>query len=557
MQPHGRPRRYSSRALPRLYYSALILVAATAAWAQFTQSFDITVTIGGTVPFTPLHQYYLAATGCSDGNTGTSPGSPWCTPNHAVVCGDVIIAAAGTYSTGQFNGNWGNVTNCPSTTGGIDGAGGIYFAVLLCGGTDLVACTVTGSSPVLGFNSGQHNWAVEGFLVPNVPASRAFEIRTVNGACNATFTSHHIASINNVVYNSGGAFEINDCGAFQGANPPAVDYLAVVGTIAQNAAQDNICLGAIDFVGTGASDSATTAIKGFMYGNFAWNNVNTNCDSLYDNEGMMFDTIETHSSNGIWVNQNNISFYNGRYGFQLFYQFSSSTAATVHVLNNTFFANNSGNVSGSTTSLEGDLNIGVSTNFTTAVPFTLLVQNNIAKTNWQFAGGGSSSNSALFAMVISGLWSSATIGGTGNENIFKGMQTGCIMFHPYTTCDPGFNVEATDASSIGTNIYVDPAFTNTADLLASRLGAPNCTGFRNVTACMGWNANTNTLTTPSVISDLTATCAQCSGKGFQRPSLTCAANPDYPPWLKGIVYLQVSGSAIVMANDLVTKPCGM
>src|SRR5262245_9319624 len=290
------------------------------------------------VEFVPLHKYYIAASGCSDGNAGTSPASPWCTPNHAVVCGDVIIAAAGTYSTGQFNGGWGNVTNCPSTTGGIDGTGGIYFAVLLCGGADLAACQVTGGSPVFGFNSGAHNWAVEGFLVPNVSGSRAFEIRIVNGACNVPYTSHHIASINNIVYNSAGAFVVNDCGQFQGANPPAADYLAVVGTIAQNAAQDQICLGAIDFVGPGASDGATSAIKGFMYGNFAWNNMAANCNSLYDEEGLMFDTMETHSSNGIWVVQNNVSWYNGRYGFQLFYQCASSTVATINILNNTFFA---------------------------------------------------------------------------------------------------------------------------------------------------------------------------------------------------------------------------
>ena len=75
--------------------------------------------------------------------------------------------------------------------------------------------------------------------------------------------------------------------------------------------------------------------------------------------------------------------------------------------------------------------------------------------------------------------------------------------------------------------------------------------------CMGWNANTNTLTTPSVISDLVPTASGTSGKGYQKPSTTCAANADYPTWLKGIVYLQWNGSSLTENGDLVTKPCNM
>jgi hypothetical protein len=115
----------------------------------------------------------------------------------------------------------------------------------------------------------------------------------------------------------------------------------------------------------------------------------------------------------------------------------------------------------------------------------------------------------------------------------------------------------------GANFYAtNPSFTNTTDLLANRMGVPNCAGFENTTQCMGWDARTGTLTTPSVISDLTASCTQCTGKGFQRPSVTCAPNADYPTWLKGIVYLHavngfVAGTPIVQRVGLVTKPCGL
>jgi hypothetical protein len=74
---------------------------------------------------------------------------------------------------------------------------------------------------------------------------------------------------------------------------------------------------------------------------------------------------------------------------------------------------------------------------------------------------------------------------------------------------------------------------------------------------MGWNAATRKLTTPSVISDLVPTAGGTSGKGFQLPSVTCAANSDYPTWLKGIVYLHWNGSSITENSDLVTKPCKM
>jgi hypothetical protein len=74
---------------------------------------------------------------------------------------------------------------------------------------------------------------------------------------------------------------------------------------------------------------------------------------------------------------------------------------------------------------------------------------------------------------------------------------------------------------------------------------------------MGWNANTSTLTTPSIISDLVPTASGTSGKGYQKSSTTCAANADYPIWLKGIVYLQWNGSTLSENSGLITRPCKM
>src|SRR6267378_430559 len=72
--------------------------------------------------FQPLHLYYMSTIG-SDANDGLAPISggghgPWASPNHNLVCGDVIVALAGDYS-GINLGIMGAVSSCPSSTGGI------------------------------------------------------------------------------------------------------------------------------------------------------------------------------------------------------------------------------------------------------------------------------------------------------------------------------------------------------------------------------------------------------------------------------------------------------
>ena len=58
--------------------------------------------------------YFLApaAGGGNVSNNGTSPSSPWLSPNHAVNCGDTITAAVSTdYSASNFgSGKWGTVS---------------------------------------------------------------------------------------------------------------------------------------------------------------------------------------------------------------------------------------------------------------------------------------------------------------------------------------------------------------------------------------------------------------------------------------------------------------
>jgi hypothetical protein len=533
--------------------------AAVAVAGTVTNAYGIPVTTGGQTVFTPLHTYFMSPSG-SDANSGLDAAHPWKTARHPVICGDVIVAAAGNYTAGQFGRNFGAVSGCPSSTGGIDGSGGIYFAVVLCGGADLAACTIsTGGSgnpkTLVEFYNGQSNWALEGFNLTGPATTIGISIRDANDNCTGGFKSHHIASINNIVSTSRQAFGGNDCGILAGSSSILIDYVATVGMIVQNANQfgnfsGGICVGAIDFVGLGSFDTAA-GTHAFMHNNYGINNQVASCVPLYDGHAFYIDSPDAHGFHSQAVISNNIGYQSTRQCIALTYGGNAESTAVFKVYNNTCF-NNDVNIGTSGNNAEINVNTG---GFN--APWVLTVTNNIAYVDHPHSGSG-----ALYAW---NMWSpinsitNGAIGGNGQENVYKGALTSCENGGGIApTCDPSFNIlNNNGALPPGSNFFVNPVFTNTADLLANRIGVPNCAGFINTTQCMGWNATTGTLTTPSVISDLTASCAQCGGKGFQRPSVTCAANADFPTWLKGIVYLHWTGTAVEQRHDLVTTPCGL
>src|SRR5271170_5313418 len=102
--------------------------------------------------------YFLApaTAGGNDSNNGTSASTPWLTPNHALNCGDVIIRAAGSSSASNFRGgNWGTVSNCPSTVG-------VYFAILKCAGPYVTSCSISASDGNDALTIDKSNWAIIG-----------------------------------------------------------------------------------------------------------------------------------------------------------------------------------------------------------------------------------------------------------------------------------------------------------------------------------------------------------------------------------------------------------
>ena len=193
----------------------------------------------GSVSFVALHTYYMSPTG-SDSNNGLTAATAWATPNHSVMCGDVIIAAAGSYTTGFHS--WGTVSNCPSTSGGIDGTGQIYFAVVLCGGADLEACHMSSSSgDAMGVN--KSNWAIEGWK--STSSGNAY---IMEAAASGTTQLHHIAFVNDIAYNSQMGFQENDGALNHNVPGNGADYYAFIGDIAENAATSGYGVAGINVV---------------------------------------------------------------------------------------------------------------------------------------------------------------------------------------------------------------------------------------------------------------------------------------------------------------------
>jgi hypothetical protein len=373
------------------------------------------------------------------------------------------------------------------------------------------------------------------------------------GPCNGV--SHHFAFINDIAYNSADGFGPS---GYDQQGMYGVDYLAIVGDIAQNSAQGNpnswYCVAAIDIVAPANYDNQPGTHM-YVYGDFSYNN-QTNCPT--DVENYMFDTWDANGYSSQGVAQNNMGWLSGRMGLHVFDQDVTTTTAAVFILNNTLYG--SGQLNAAAWAF-GDINIQNSKSVNT-IWGGLTIQNNIAQEN-QESPGGVSSNGYVYAFSLGGNYTNVTVGGSGGQNYFKGLATSCVGNACAPSSAPYDAISFGTAAELGTNYYTSPAFNNLTDLVSNRSGVPNCSGFTNTTACMGYNANSKTLSNPSAIYDLQPTASGASSAGYQLPSTTCVTSGPvyayYPAWLKGVVYLQWNSSTQTITEnaDLVTKPCGL
>ena len=270
---------------------------------------------GDNVPFVlPIGDvvHFMSPTG-KDSANGRTPATAWATANHRVNCGDVIIAEPGIY--GQLSG-WGPVSKCPSISGGVDGTGGIYFAVLLCAGPNLGTCNVSGGGTNNAIDVNKNNWAVEGFNASAPGAGQAF----FADACNTSAVLHHVAFINDVATNSGYGFDAGHCG-----NRFGNDYVAFVGSIAQNS---NAYTGGASFCGSAVDVNApqnfdtNAGTHIFVHGMFMFANLGptpvSGCTS--DIEPLMFDTWDGFAYTQQGIASDNLIWHNGGFGIHIFYQ---------------------------------------------------------------------------------------------------------------------------------------------------------------------------------------------------------------------------------------------
>ncbi len=504
-------------------------------------------------PFVALHIYYISPAG-SDQNNGASPNQAWATPNHSVNCGDVIVAEPGRYEPGQYGtafaaNKWGAVSNCPSISGGIDGKGGIFFAIVLCGGPNMSSCLVNGGASEA-FRVDRSNWAVEGFSTKQRENSG-------NGCMTATSESNEVIAFVAFVNNIASTCGVDGFGTYGWTEKGGVDQSAVVGAIAYNAAPSlggALCGSGVSMIPVNGS-IATQGTHVFVAGYFGYRNINApagaGCNT--DGEGLVFDSWSCLGGGNAYSHQGvaeqNVWWYNGGPGLEIFPNCQKNgDKSQVYAFGNTSFSN-------SKDPLHRDVSAELLVNgvIPTYSDNTLYsITKNIFQSTESTCGGNT--KCLVYGATVS----------IDNEHTDLLKIDGNYIFQsdPGVKTSPGIpntdvRVNGTHEWSnllsrilykwwgfpFGSNVYSDPGFANPAALPTA---APDCTAYTNTTDCMnqGYNIGASLRPTAAI------------GHGYQPPG-PCAPDPFFPIWLKGIVFLHWDSSKLTESPGLITKPCNM
>lgn len=424
--------------------------------------------------------YYIAPAGQggSDTNSGTSAQSPWLTPNHSLNCGDEIIAAPGNYSNQNFyTGTWGRV-NCPA---------GNNVAWLTCETFDTCKIYATTNQ---GMWVDQSYWGVQGWEISTSAGDQYGTCFVAQPNWNNPVEIHHIIFANDVA---------NGCSqsGFASANhgSASVDYFAVIGNVAYNAAQGSeTCTSGISIYQPVQSDSAAGTHL-YVAGNFSYANLEPsqcNGTSPTDGEGIILDTLD--GSQGSLPNpytaqavaENNILVGNGAKGIEVFNNAVGSAQAPIYITQNTSW----GNLTDPNQNFVGCGEIDVNNAYNTRVT------GNLVSTG---AALGCGSN-PIYALAVSK--------GNGSDQV-----TGNFAF--------GYNgantfVYDSGSFSYGANtLGASPQFSN-----PSIPSAPSCSGTANVAACMA-----------TTVANFTPAATGAKGLGYQTPTANPAADSLFPQWL--------------------------
>jgi hypothetical protein len=429
----------------------------------------------------PAGQYhYLSPTG-SDANNGATPATSWLTPNHPVNCGDVVVAASGTYSAANFgNGKWGAVT-CTA---------GNNVAWLKCATFDSCKIPIT-SGTMDGIRVTASYWGVQGWEVDNTSTA------TNGGNCFVAVPATSSASIHHVVFANNVA---NVCSAngisFSPNGQAGVDYWAVVGNIIYGAGQTNTTCGSAVGAYEPVQSDAAAGTHIYVAGNFVYSS--TNPSGCYDGSGISFDTFDgsqtglalTYSQQA--VADNNVVLSNGGPGIRLEYNIAGTgpNHSTIIARHNTLWNNDDG-VYQIGNSPCGEFNI-----YKTVKTSLLL---NIAATDQSGCYGATWNTAyAYFAYDLDGTSSFAQNVGWSATGGISDILT-----------SPGFTIPS------GSILVANPNFANPVTP-----PAPSCSTSSSVPGCMA-----------TVLANFTPKNTLVTGYGYQTPSLVQTYDTLFPQWL--------------------------
>lgn len=563
--------------------------------------------------FVPLHRYFVDPTGGSDANSGTSVAQAWKTLNHpGLVCGDVVALKPGTHAQGFRYGEWGTPGGCPSTSGGIDGQGGIYFVALVCAGPDVMACKLDSTiSPItLGYDPVRitaPNWSVQGVWATQGPGP-TYPGSSEQTGCfigdnqgSAGGPMKYISFVNNIasVCNLSG-FATGGGGCDPTTQGCSFDYIAVLGSLSFNGANshtgDNgwFCGSGVSlFPGSPFNTPDTHIYVSQYFGAYNSNSGSTpavECDAAFraghhphtDGAGLIFDTYATgYAIPGSWdktaVLENAAIWKSGNACVQVFPQGNGTTddKGQYIVENVSCYSNLQDPRAGCGAEL---LYNGL---YPTG-PGRYQARNNIFYLTELTCGGapvvddGQGDIGFIFASVLLAgnaahavVLDGAKIDVSNNwvfqtqlATIVRPGQTlpGMYVVDNSSATTPTFPCNSDSAPfsppcyeatwHFGTgNTYADPVMTNPSALFST---TPDCTGFTSVTRCMNEKYGVYDKLKPTV-APLTV--------GYQKPK-PCGPNVRYPAWLKGMNYLwipsgYVDNFSVQQRSDGASRPCNL
>jgi hypothetical protein len=386
--------------------------------------------------------YYLSPAG-SDSNSGESSSLPWLSPDHVVNCGDVIVAApSSSYSAANFyTGKWGTVT-C---------AAGNNVAWLQCATFDGCKIQAT-TSP--GMWVDESYWGVQGWEITTSASDTYGSCFVAQPNYDSPTEIHHIIFADDIANGcSQGGFMVVNHG------PVGVDYLAIVGSIAYNAAQGSAsCASGISIYQPIQSD-ALPGTHIYVAGDFSYGNVEPsvcNGGPPTDGGGIIFnsfdgsqDHISPYSPQA--VAYNNILVNNGAKGLEVNNNSAGSYHSAIWLSQNTSW----GNLTDPNQTWLGCAEVSV------YKASNIHIYGNLASTKSATGCGGH----PIYALAVSA--------GDGTDVVANNLAYGYNGNNTFLYDSGSF------AWGAGNQFGTSPGFTNP---LAP--GPPSCGGTSNVPGCM-------------------------------------------------------------------------